>query len=78
MFQTRSNQDAVGYEIRFQSLFRDGKAIAFPCDAGGHVNIDALSEHAKENYLFARAMIGREYGMPEVQVDALLMTGRVS
>jgi hypothetical protein len=67
MFQTRFNQKAVGYEIRFRSLFRDGQAMAFPCDADGHVDIDALSEH----YLFARAMVGREYAMPEVQVDAL-------
>jgi hypothetical protein len=71
MFQTRFNQKAGGYEIRFRSLFRDGQAMAFPCDADGHVDIDALSEHARQNYLFARAMVGREYAMPEVQVDAL-------
>jgi len=56
----------IQFEIRFQSLFRQGFALTFPCDARGHVDIDALTEHARGNYLFARAMVGREFACPAV------------
>ena len=62
----RQHLKNAGYEIRFESLFRQGQALAFPCDCEGHVDMDALSERARGNYLFARAMIGREYAMPVV------------
>lgn len=54
------------FEIRFASLFKEGRAMAFPCDASGHVELDTLPSRARDNYLFARAMIGREYSMPQV------------
>jgi len=54
------------YELRFQSLFDEGRAYAFPCDAQGHVDMDALSDRARQNYLYARAVIGREVAMPAV------------
>lgn len=57
------------YELRFQSLFNQGRALAFPCDAGGHVDLDALSERARENYFYARAVVGFEYAQPAVMAD---------
>lgn len=54
------------YEIRFQSLFNEGRALSFPCDAEGHVLFDELSERARHNYLYARAVVGREYAAPAV------------
>ena len=54
------------FEIRFMSLFRQGRGLAFPCDALGNVDLDALSERARNNYLFARAMVGRDNGWPRV------------
>jgi hypothetical protein len=59
----------TGYEIRFQSLFSDGRALSFPCDAQGHVDLDGLSERARGNYMYARALVGREYATPSVQVS---------
>ena len=56
----------TGYEIRFQSLFHEGRALTFPCDAQGHVQMDDLSERARHNYLYARAVVGREYAVPSV------------
>lgn len=56
-----------GFELRFQSLFSEGRALAFPCDGQGHVALDALSERARLNYLYARAVVGREYAVPTVQ-----------
>jgi hypothetical protein len=59
--------DAPVHEIRFCSLFREGRALAFPCDAEGHVDLDALSPQALGNYLYARAMVGREFTTPTVR-----------
>jgi hypothetical protein len=52
--------------IRFVSLFNPGKALTFPCDAEGHVPLDDLSERARENYFYARAVVGREFAFPAV------------
>lgn len=54
------------FELRFQSLFHTGKALAFPCDARGDVLMDSLTARALENYLFARAVVGHEYANPVV------------
>lgn len=59
------------YELRFQSLFHEGRALTFPCDAGGHVQLDALTDRARHNYLYARAVVGREYAAPAVQLSDL-------
>lgn len=56
-----------GYELRFESLFQSGRALAFPCDAQGGVRLDSLSEKALQNYLFARAVVGRDYASPTVR-----------
>lgn len=56
-----------GYELRFESLFQAGRALAFPCDAQGGVRLDALSDQARQNYLFARAVVGRDYASPTVR-----------
>jgi hypothetical protein len=62
-----SLQDSAGYELRFQSLFDEGRAYAFPCDAQGRVDMDSLSDRARQNYLYARAVIGREVAVPLVR-----------
>lgn len=54
------------HEVRFRSLFHEGRALSFPCDAQGHVNLDALSPKVLGNYLYARAMVGREFATPAV------------
>jgi hypothetical protein len=59
------------FELRFQSLFNEGRALAFPCDAEGHVDLDALSERARHNYLYARTVVGREFATPAVQLARL-------
>jgi hypothetical protein len=54
------------FEIRFESLFVEGRGLAFPCSEDGRVDMDALTERSRSNYLFARAMLGREYATPRV------------
>lgn len=55
-----------GFELRFESLFNPGRALAFPCDERGRVELDALSEPARRNYFYARAVVGREFATPAV------------
>ena len=58
---------APRYELRFQSLFQEGRGFSFPCDECGRVDIDGLSQKARLNYFYARTVIGREFAMPAVQ-----------
>lgn len=58
---------STSYELRFQSLFDSGRGYAFPCDASGLVDLDQLSDRARNNYLYARAMVGRELAVPAVR-----------
>jgi hypothetical protein len=55
---------APRYELRFESLFDSGRGLSFPCDAGGSVALDMLSERARNNYIYARAVVGREFATP--------------
>jgi hypothetical protein len=63
---TRAESPA-SFELRFPSLFDEGRGFAFPCDAEGHVDMDTLSRRALVNYLSARTLIGRDYATPRVQ-----------
>lgn len=58
---------SASYELRFQSLFDSGRGFAFPCDPSGLVDLDQLSDRARNNYLYARAMVGRELAVPAVR-----------
>lgn len=55
------------FKLRFRSLFNPGRGFAFPCDSHGKVDMDGLSERARNNYLFARAMVGRDLAAPAVE-----------
>lgn len=63
MFQSSS----AAYQLCFRSLFQEGRGYAFPCDASGQVDLDNLSERARNNYFYARAMIGKELSLPAVE-----------
>jgi hypothetical protein len=58
------------FELRFQSLFDSGRGFSFPCDPAGHVDLNELSDRARDNYLYARAVVGRELGFPQVRPSA--------
>ena len=68
---SNQNQDRATYDLCFQSLFDAGRAYVFPCDAAGHVDIDALSFKARQNYFYARTVVGRELSMPAVRPHEL-------
>jgi hypothetical protein len=57
--------NGCSHEITYQALFR-GPSLCFPCDEQGQVPLDSLSESARENYLYARAVVGVEYAYPSI------------
>ena len=66
MTSTHATTSSSYFEIRFDSLFNEGRGLVFPCNENGQVDIDALSERSRSNYFFARGMLGREYAIPRV------------
>ena len=57
---------AACYEPRFTSLYNRGRGLAFPCDAEGQVALDDMSDICRNNYFYARTVIGRELSAPFV------------
>jgi hypothetical protein len=55
------------FQLRYMSLFNPGRGYVFPCDARGRVELNTLSDRARNNYLYARAMVGRELTCPAVE-----------
>lgn len=54
------------HQLYFASLFHPGRALSFPCDHCGQVQLDGLSERARNNYFLARTAVGRDYSVPMV------------
>jgi hypothetical protein len=67
MSTIHSQATSLEHELRFASLFQEGRALSFPCSPRGEVCIDQLSARARLNYLYARTVIGREFAAPVVQ-----------
>ena len=55
------------FQLCFRSLFHEGRGYAFPCDPQGQVDLDGMSERARNNYFYARAMVGKELSVPAVE-----------
>lgn len=65
---TRSLESiGLGCELRFASIFDSGRGCCFPCDAGGHVDLDVPSERLRNYCFYARAVAGRELAAPAVR-----------
>ena len=70
MIVSASTRDQISYQLRYSAM-RDGRrGLAFPCDADGRVDIDSLSEAARNDYFYARAVVGRDFNRPSVQMNA--------
>jgi hypothetical protein len=51
-------------ELRFVHRRNVLQSLAFSCDAQGRVDLDALDERRRNQYHFARALMGRDYAYP--------------
>jgi hypothetical protein len=67
---------ALGYLLVFPSLFNRGRALAFPCDRDGSVDVHALPGPARSNYFHASRSIGRDYACPRIVGTAELRRHR--
>ena len=65
------------YELLFATLEGNARGIAFPCDAQGHVDLDALSDSSRNTYFYARAVVGRVFARPAVQRRQTDHAGRI-
>lgn len=59
-----SARGLASIELRFAHRRNERRSLAFPCDAAGRVDLDALDERRRNEYLFARALMGRDYAFP--------------
>lgn len=55
----------AAYRLVYMSI-RGGACLAFPCDKAGTVEMNGLSDRARDNYLLARALVGRDFHSPTV------------
>ncbi len=63
-------QQRAAFELHFQSLFDQGRGLAFPCDGAGRVDVDTLPARARQNYLRAHTLVGREFTTPALRTLA--------
>lgn len=54
------------YQLVYSST-HGGRSFVFPCDAAGTVELNMLSDHARYNYLLARALVGGNFHAPTVR-----------
>lgn len=57
----------MDYELRFEPLRERREALAFPCDESGRADMDAMDNVTRNQYLFARALVGRDYSPARVE-----------
>jgi hypothetical protein len=62
-----AREPAHRFELCFHALDDQHCAFTFPCDAAGRVDLDALSDQARRDYLYARALIGSLLARPAVR-----------
>ena len=55
---------AATHYLFFSGLFPAVRSLAFPCDPRGEVDMNEMSERARDNYLFARTVVGCDYDVP--------------
>jgi hypothetical protein len=55
------------YELRYTDLLDPGRGLAFSCDVRGHVDMEGLSDRELLNYLFARALVGKQLSLPTIR-----------
>ena len=66
----QSSTSAAGngrYELHFPCLIDADRGYAFPCDADGCVAIDDLCDRGRNNYFYARAVVGMKVSAPMVR-----------
>jgi hypothetical protein len=58
------------HHLCFRPLAAETAPLSFRCDAAGRVDLDALDRRERLDYLYARALIGRDFARPCVVAPA--------
>jgi len=66
-YSVSESAPAPSFVLHFTSLSHAGREFAFPCNEQGLVNLDTMPTRIRNNYLYARAMLGREFAWPCVR-----------
>lgn len=64
---TRPAAPAPTHLLHFEPLTAQGAGLDIPCDGQGRVGLDALGDRLRNDYFFARALIGRLFARPTVK-----------
>lgn len=59
--------------LHFEPLDAAGAGLDIPCDPQGRVGLDALGDKLRNDYFFARALIGRLFARPTVRAALPLL-----
>ena len=59
--------------LHFEPLSAQSAGLDIPCDPQGRVGLDALGDKLRNDYFFARALIGRLFAKPTVRQALPLM-----
>ena len=59
--------------LHFEPLGAVGAGLDIPCDPEGRVGLDVLGDRVRNDYFFARALIGRLFARPTVRTVLPLM-----
>ncbi len=59
--------------LHFEPLSAQSAGFDIPCDPQGRVGLDALGDKLRNDYFFARALIGRLFARPTVRQALPLM-----
>ena len=59
--------------LHFEPLSAQGAGLDIPCDPQGRVGLDALGDQLRNDYFFARALIGCLFARPTVRTAMPLM-----
>lgn len=54
-----------------EGLITAGGRRAFVCNPEGNVDLDQLSDRARTDFLYARAVVGRELAFPALRASGL-------
>ncbi|MFG6456300.1 hypothetical protein [Roseateles sp. BYS96W] len=61
--------------LHFEPLSAGDAGLDIPCDPTGRVGLDALGEKLRNDYFFARTLIGRLFARPTVRLVRPLGAG---
>lgn len=61
----------AGYVLEYPSRADLHPSYVFPCDSRGHVDLDRLSERQRNDYFYARVVVGNALAGPRVLSAAL-------